>query len=1029
MVRKPYERKIDKLSEEDARRTLNRSDMIKRAERQQINVERFLNSKGFKPFTGREFSPSDAPLRKRANRRKPLKNTIQQRDVRNRGRYDTGRYGSFNREVKERTTGGVKVDISDDTDAKEVYIQRTGARTTTDMMKYAPKTFHDRGIRDRRTAGGNLLRSNRLSARDISHSKRYISATEQAIIDRKVRNTLAENKMEEEIKKVKEGNKQREEQLQLINDTKEKVIEQLRQKNVRQLHSHEVIAKSRMNATILGSDAEELNKILARGKKAGLSVIKDMIRKGELNDRGIIGQLDISVGQKNALGRILAQGSEWKEGQKYFFKDFDDNMNVRTLNGILRDERGNNVVLEMDDGSRISVRKRSIVLPEDFTPPKITPQLPPPPQQSQQLTDIMLRQQQLQQQLLQQQQQQQQPPSPTSAVASEDFSDPAYRPGSFRAPSGETYALSPSTAGGIPILTEAEQQEIRDNIYTGIMGGSAEIRGGGGRPLPRSATSDKPYDPNDGWLDGSTLEEEDNRPFFEASPRPFTTPPTSSKPDREVARYNKLLIEIPNDEKILKADELEFERLRKPPEGILAGLSRTISGKAKLDAEREKILDRIEKRRAKIIENKKEVNAIASNKGFEIPFLTASTIEGTAAEGQLLRRSTSQKLRDETKKAQLLLEAGELGKLREDETDEEIESPFSPPVGEKTPLGGISTTSQPSVESLTQSPRVVVTPTPLYPVIPLGGSRPTTPVKPFGSDLTLELKSDEEEEVAPLLQYAEETELDDINVEFEPEPEPSVSGGVADEIEEEIEEEVEEAVEEALSRKEKEEEALTKLYATMEVFEAFPQYVKFNWEGLDLLVDTQSNEIIDPTERMPSYSVRPFTDPNSIDFIIFPSEKVKKQYVELARSEGKGSEVRPTTPDVNPEGYTTFSFNRDNWVEREKSLDVEKFAELNDLAGENSLLVWSPKFPLPFKSKERGNVKGVIMSKKQFIKEHKNAGISGKQLTNSINKFEKMLREGKGNYLINDKRFLEEIGLLSSAAATDFRDPLAGGLE
>ena len=86
-----------------------------------------------------------------------------------------------------------------------------------------------------------------------------------------------------------------------------------------------------------------------------------------------------------------------------------------------------------------------------------------------------------------------------------------------------------------------------------------------------------------------------------------------------------------------------------------------------------------------------------------------------------------------------------------------------------------------------------------------------------------------------------------------------------------------------------------------------------------------------------------------------------------------------------------------------------KLKELNELAGENALLVWSPKFPLPFKSKERGDVKGIIMTKKQFIKEHKNAGIKGKQLTNSINKFETLLREGKGNYLINDKRFLKGI--------------------
>ena len=959
MVRKPYERKIDKLSEDEARRTLNRSDRVKRAERQQINVKRFLDS-DIQPFTGKEFPPSLKPMSRRANRRKPLKNNIR--------RYadHTQRFRSFNREVNERTAGGVRVDVSDDTNANEVYIQRTGARTTTDMVRYAPKTFHDRGIRDRRTAGGNILRGSRASMRDVRHSQRYISATEQAIIDRKVRNTLAESKLESEIKSVRDSSKIREDRLKVINDTKEKTIEQLNQKNIRQLHSHEVIAKSRLSATILGSDAEELNKILARGKKAGLNTIKDMIRKGELTSRAIIGQLDVSVGQKNSLGRILAQGSEWKEGEKYFFKDFDNAMNVRILNGILRGERGSNVEIELDDGSRVSVRKRAIVLPEEFTPPTINPQLPP-----------------------------QQTISETSPIAFSDGgaseSSPQPRAKSFRAPSGETYGGGVGFAGGIPIMSEAEQQEARDNIYEGLFRGGGVI-GGGGR-----GRSDEG---GEGWLSGSTIRdddrgEEEETQFFDPLPLP-----KEEKPDRDIARSNKLMKEIPTNEKLLKADELEFSNLENPPEGLFAGLSRTFSGNARREKELELIKMRIEGRRKKLIEMKKEANAIAVNKGLEIRYRESEIIEGTSSEGALLKRAKS----NEPPVPQQQM----VSVVREIEDREAVKKKKKKK--EEVDVGTLRENVSPSVEDLKESPRPIsISPIPEYKVIPLGGGGFITP------DLTLEIESDEEEE--ELLRENRPSVVSVGDVELE--------GITDDESEEEPPEE--DIADEA-------QQNLIETYSTMELTED-SRYAKFNWEGLPLLVDTQTNEIVDATGTIPLYSVRPFTSPDSVDFIMFPSDAEKQRYLKIAKEKVLSPSSRTTTPTPQTEdSYPSFSFSgRDNWVERNKMLDFGKNNELTELRGDIGLLVFSTEYgdsgKVNFKDQKRGAVRGVVMTKEQFMRANRNAGVSGRSLKKAGDKFTDFLRGDRGHFISNNGKLLEELGLTSSAGSIDYRGAIAGGLE
>ena len=308
-------------------------------------------------------------------RRKPLRANV---------RRDNNKAEAFSQNVKERDAERKTAKV--DTEEGVRFVQRSGTLTATDLMKTAPPTYHQRGIRDRRTAGGQILRGDREGRRRLLTDSRYISATEQAIIDRRIRNTEAERKLDDKIKDVRKEEKDKQDTLSILNQTKQKVIEDLQKKNTSQLHSHEVITRGNMSATILGSDAVELNKIIARGG-GYMTLLGDMVRKGELTSRAVIGQLDFSAQpkptqKKERLLNLLNEGSEFRPNQRYFFKEMDDKGKRQTFSGIFvkGGERGSNVVMVMDDGARRVIRKKQIILPEEAVGARPQPKLPPPPQ-------------------------------------------------------------------------------------------------------------------------------------------------------------------------------------------------------------------------------------------------------------------------------------------------------------------------------------------------------------------------------------------------------------------------------------------------------------------------------------------------------------------------------------------------------------------------------------------------------------------------------------------------------------------------
>jgi hypothetical protein len=255
--------------------------------------------------------------------------------------------------------------------------------SVSEPVKASP--IHMRGIRDRRTAGGNILRGDKFSGR-IDRSRQYVSAVQQSIIDRRVRDTEAELKLKDEIEKVKKGELTKAEKLSVIAQAKQQQIENLKKKNIRQLHDHETITRANLNATLLGSDAEELNKIIARrrgGEDGGIGfggagympMLKDMVRKGELTTTGVIHQLDLKRGEKSKLLKMLEEGAEFLKGETYFYKHIRDDAGMEIKSGVYQagGERGSNLQLQDPDGSRKVVRKRNILTPEQMEEMKFEP--------------------------------------------------------------------------------------------------------------------------------------------------------------------------------------------------------------------------------------------------------------------------------------------------------------------------------------------------------------------------------------------------------------------------------------------------------------------------------------------------------------------------------------------------------------------------------------------------------------------------------------------------------------------------------
>lgn len=337
--------------------------------------------KKLKPLTtkqrSRQIAGINPPLPPRSRRRK---NEMPRRTVRPQGKEASEKEFSVN--VLGRTKeGGVVSDSVGLYSSPVVGEEKSVLKTTSTPFRpsifdrgagyvnvgdVAGGVFYERGLRDRRTEGGNLLRSSRTR---FSFKSRYQSALESAIIDRRIRNTEAENKLESEIKKVKESQKARIDNLTLLRDTAVANENTLKLKNQRLLHDHNVIVRGNHNATLLGSDAVEINKLIASGRLSYMSV-KDMVRKGEITDIATLHQLDFPTGRDTKIKKLvslLEDTGEYQVNKSYPFREVLDDGSVSILSGLYQKggERGNNLQLLMPDGNRKIVRKKDILDPND----------------------------------------------------------------------------------------------------------------------------------------------------------------------------------------------------------------------------------------------------------------------------------------------------------------------------------------------------------------------------------------------------------------------------------------------------------------------------------------------------------------------------------------------------------------------------------------------------------------------------------------------------------------------------------------
>jgi len=239
-----------------------------------------------------------------------------------------------------------------------------------DAESVPPQQYQLRGIRDPRSAGGRIIPPRNI--RRIDHSQTYKSARDEALIQMRINESAGVRGAKKKIEEVRHSEAEKRKNLVLAKMTAEETAKALKAKNAGLTHSYNVNVRNHSNATLLGSDPDELNKILARG--GGIALIKDMIRKGEITDVSTIGQLDLSVRNKSALIKLLNEGSEYVEGNEYFYRFIDEFGNTKIGRGYLN--KGGDRVLNLDlmyirtnaDGTttkeRRLVPKKNVISPD-----------------------------------------------------------------------------------------------------------------------------------------------------------------------------------------------------------------------------------------------------------------------------------------------------------------------------------------------------------------------------------------------------------------------------------------------------------------------------------------------------------------------------------------------------------------------------------------------------------------------------------------------------------------------------------------
>ena len=239
-----------------------------------------------------------------------------------------------------------------------------------DAESVPPQQYQLRGIRDPRSSGGRIIPPR--NVRRIDHSQTYKSARDEALIQMRINESAGVRGAKKKIDEVRQSEAEKRKNLVLARKTAEETAKALKAKNAGLTHSYAVNVRNHSNATLLGSDPDELNKIIKRG--GGLALLKDMVRKGEITDLSTISQLDLSVRNKNALIKLLNEGGEFVEGNEYFYRFIDDFGNTKVGRGFLN--KGGDRALNLDlmylrtneDGTQTKERrlvpKKNVISPD-----------------------------------------------------------------------------------------------------------------------------------------------------------------------------------------------------------------------------------------------------------------------------------------------------------------------------------------------------------------------------------------------------------------------------------------------------------------------------------------------------------------------------------------------------------------------------------------------------------------------------------------------------------------------------------------
>ena len=185
---------------------------------------------------------------------------------------------------------------------------------------------------------------------------RYQSAIQKIMIDQKIKEAGASKN--KEIEDVRETARLQRRELERREAAKEQTITELERQRAGLVASHNVAVRNQSQATLLGGDVGELNKLIQR---RGVGSIRQLISKGEITDASTIFQLNLSQNEINGLVRALdSQKAEYNIGDSVIYLT---PAGVRRQ-GRIRRETDKFLFVDIEGGGRSRVPKAFVERPE-----------------------------------------------------------------------------------------------------------------------------------------------------------------------------------------------------------------------------------------------------------------------------------------------------------------------------------------------------------------------------------------------------------------------------------------------------------------------------------------------------------------------------------------------------------------------------------------------------------------------------------------------------------------------------------------